>query len=135
MNPALAQVPSPACTVWYAIKIDPSEDPVCVDIFDQDAPNLVGQCLDVDDLGVTPVFGGCAKVVGEPETPSAPEPWTITLDSDCELQVCFVKAGQEDCAEGPNSVCSWDPTTHTITFPNPGMPEISHVEIAFCCAD
>lgn len=134
MNPAMAQVPSPACIVWYAIKIDPSEDPACIDISNQRDPNGRGRCLDVDDLSVAPVEGGCDKVVSF-TTPSDPEPWTITLDSDCELQVCVVKAGDEPCAFGPNSVCSWDPATHTVTFPNPGMPEISHVEIAFCCAD
>ena len=133
MSPAFAQVTSPVdreCTVWYAIKIDPSDpDGPCIDIFNQDDPNGVGQCLDVDDLETAPVEGGCDHIVGF-TTPSDPDPWTITLDSDCELKACFIKAGNDPCASGE---CQVD--GNTITFPNPGQPEISHVEIAFCCAD
>lgn len=141
MRPALAQVASPACLVWYAVKIDPTENPTpphCVDIHDQESPNLRGQCLDVDEIGTptSPQEGGCNHIVSS-TTPSD-GPWTVTLDSGCQFVAasdrCFVKSGAQAgfCIEGQ---CSWDFETRTLTFPQPTANSISHIEFAFCCED
>lgn len=135
MRPALAQDPSPACSVWYAVKIDPSGgDPQthCVDISGQNDPKG-GQCLNVDDSPQTVESGGCDHIVSS-DTPDDSD-WVITLDESCQFEAgdkqCFVKAGTE-CHEG---TCVWDPDAHTLTFPQPGVNSISHVEFIFCCAE
>jgi hypothetical protein len=134
MSPALAQNTSPTCTVWYAVKIDPSDGPppnFCIDISGQNNPNGVGQCLDVDDLDVGPTAGGCSHIVSVFAPPDSDLDWTVVLAPDCEFKVGFIKAGNDPCAPAGN----WDPTTNTVTFPNTGSPAISHVELAFCCSD
>lgn len=142
MRPAFAQTTSPACTVWYAVKIDPSANPVfphCVDIFGQNNPNGVGQCLDVDDVGMPVNAGGCAHVTSS-TTPDGAS-WTATLGEGCEFVEgsgrCFVKLGQAHggCEPDPGDpdVCDWDSTTGTLTFNSSTGTNISHVEFAFCC--
>jgi hypothetical protein len=138
MRPAFAQVPSPACNVWYAVKIERvgnTAETVCLDITGGDNPP--GQCLDVNDATPAPTSsGGCNHiddVVAAEEGASDPT-WTVTLDEDCQFvegsDRCTVKTG-DGCFE---DVCDWDATTRTLTFESPDG-DISHVEFAFCCED
>jgi hypothetical protein len=136
MRPAFAQVPSPACTVWYAVKIDPTENtvfPHCVDISGQNNPTG-GQCLDVDDVGQPVSPGGCNHIVSSVTGPEGAD-WTVTLDEGCQFVAgsdrCFSKEGNA-CFEG---TCTYDHATRTLTFHDPAPPSISHVEFAFCCED
>jgi hypothetical protein len=151
MRAAFAQTASPACTVWYAAKIQRIGDTAtgeCVDISGQTNPNDQ-QCLDADDIGVPVVAGACAS--GHIQSWSIPEQgaddktWTVRLDDQCQFVDgtgrCLVKVGNACYSEvesGPNEgdhVCQWDAATRTLTFLSPDGRDISHVEFAFCCSD
>lgn len=150
MTPALAQVASPACNVWYAVKIQrvgTTTDWECVDISDQDEPSG-NQCLDVDDVGFPVNAGGCGRIVSVivAAEGATDKRWMVRLDQDCQFVEgsgrCEVKTGQ-DCFDtiqpgqpgAGGDVCEWDFETRTITFHSPNGSDISHVEFAFCCED
>lgn len=158
MNPALAQVASPACNVWYAVKIEREEEESCPTGFTTIPPspgstnngcctditggvNEPGQCLDADgappdDEDLTP--GGCTHIqsVQIPDEGAGDTSWSVKLDDDCQFVPdsgrCTVKTGtgQEGCV---SDACTYDHETRTLTFAVDGAGDISHVEFAFCC--
>jgi hypothetical protein len=143
MRPALAQVASPACNVWYAVKIDVETGVLqCTSIHDQGAGDEgfgTGKCLDVEGLlGVGGAEdGGCSHINGTNITTLEEHRWVVQFPSDCQFVhdsgYCSTKTGS-GCLEG---TCTWDPETWTLTFtvnPVPGNG-ISHIEFAFCCED
>lgn len=155
MNPALAQVPSPACNVWYAVKIErgngtcepgftlipasPSTSNVgcCQDI--TGSANPPGQCLNADDAppaGETLTSGGCTHIqwVEIPDEGDSDATWLVKLDDDCQFVPdsgrCTLKVGdaQGGCI---SDACTYDHESRTLTFT--AESDISHVEFAFCC--
>jgi len=155
MNPALAQAASPACNVWYAVKIEREEgtcptgftiippspgstnDGCCTDITGGSQPP--GQCLNADDAppeNETLTPGGCTHIqsVHIPDEGATDTSWSVKLDDDCQFVPdsgrCTVKTGtgQEGCV---SDACSYDHESRTLTFT--AGTDISHVEFAFCC--
>ena len=94
-------------------------------IHEQTEPNPQ-QCLDVDEAGVSPIFGGCDFVTATDVSNSME--WIITLAFGCEFQI-----GQAELKAGEPCVDSgvFDPTNNTITFAH-DPKDISHVEFVFC---
>lgn len=157
MNPALAQVASPTCEFWYAVKIERT-DGTCPTDFTTIPPssgstnvgcctdisgpaNGRGQCLNADDAppddkSLNP--GGCTHIqsVQIPDENAADTTWKVVLDDDCQFVSdpdhvrCTVKVGkgQGGCFE---NACSYDEESRTLTFT--ADSDISHVEFAFCC--
>jgi hypothetical protein len=140
MRPAFAQVASPACNVWYAAKIERSDDPpgwVCLM-----AGEGAQDCLNLSDiesdegLGTGTIQEGCHKIVSVIVAPenALNKDWVVVLDEGCqfveESDRCTWKSGDE-CEQG---VCTYDHATRTLTF-HAGNQDISHIEFAFCCED
>jgi hypothetical protein len=137
MRAASAQEASPACNVWYAVKlerIDDSTDWRCIDIYNQSA-NPPGECLDAVNLEPSPVPGGCNFIESASLAPQDADDnsWTVTLNGDCQWVLgegyCSYKVG--NVFGGCLSGCEWDFETRTLTFN--ADTNISHVEFAFCC--
>jgi hypothetical protein len=139
MRPALAQVASPACNVWYAAKVErPDEDGLKCD-----TPGGAQDCLDISqleaDLGLTPgsIGDGCDHIASYeiPEEGAANKDWKIVLDEDCQFVHgsgrCYWKTATA-CSD--DEVCTYDHATRTLTFAA-GTQDISHVEFAFCCEE
>ena len=153
MRAASAQEASPACNVWYAVKLGETlEEPFweCSDrTLAEDGAG--GNCLSVGglktELETTFSTGGCDHIVSvtklddEGETTDVDaKVWKIVLDEDCRFvhgsERCTVKAGADKAGGGCfEDVCIWDFATRTLTFTSPVTLGISHVEFAFCCND
>jgi hypothetical protein len=160
MNPALAQVASPTCAFWYAVKIERETDGSCPPDFTIIPPsptstndgcctditggnNPPGQCLNADDAppdGKTLNSGGCTHIqwVEIPDEGETDTAWLVKLDDDCQFVPdtgrCTVKIGGKDREDEGciSDACSYDHESRTLTFTSPGG-DISHVEFAFCC--
>lgn len=142
LTPVSGASPSPACNVWYAVKIDPDSTNTnhCVDIYDQTSIDTgKGHCLDVDLNNPAPEQGGCAHIVSVEVYPDGSDSWVVTLDSGCQFveghDGCFIKTGSQEADFCLVNQCEWDPDAHTLTFPQPETNSISHVEFVFCCED
>lgn len=136
MSPAFAQDASPRCNVYYAVKIDPTAEGGCEDIYAQRGGP--GKCLDVvgtaSGAGFTVSPGGCGRIAG---MNTAGDDWTVTLAAGCQLwddAVGIKTGGGSACLGSPT--WDYDAATRTITFFTPGGPGsgISHVEFIFCCS-
>ena len=125
MRPAFAQTVSPGgvCDVFYAVKI--GQGGGCEDISGQIGPPGGGHCLDVNAMGVSPIFGGCDFVTATDVRNSME--WIITLAPGCDFQIgqAELKTGTAGC------VVSGDPVNNTITFRHDPQ-DISNVQFVFC---
>ncbi len=141
MNRALAQEASPACTVWYAIKINIEGTGFeCESIHGQtstDGGFGTGKCLDVQeaeaDGGFTTVdFGGdCPVDTSLIDVSPDGKTWVVTLPETCEFEGSFAIKVGEGCL---SSGASYDATNREITFTVTTQTSISHVEFIICCA-
>ena len=135
MRPAFAQTVSPGgvCDDFYAVKFEPVDDDDlskgfnCFDIANQSPPSG-NQCLDVGDMGVTPIPGPVGCTLASVSSVSGSE-WVIQLAPGCDFLVgqAELKTGTEVCVDSE----PFDPTNNTVTFDTSGQ-DISHVEIVFC---
>ena len=130
MRPAFAEVPSPVCSDFYAIKFEINEDTgaiECENIWNQTTTNT-GHCLNVGDMGVSPIAGDTACSLASLNMVSDGE-WIVTLAPGCEFMVgqTGFKLGEAfgGCQDGGDE----DPD-NVITFT--ATTGISHVELVFC---
>jgi hypothetical protein len=150
MNPALAQVPSPACNVWYAIKIEFNADTgqfVCESIHNQTSTDPgfgSGKCLDVQAIeqanNFDAVDGGCEQfsaVLQSVEISEDGKRWTVPFPENCQAESgdCAAKVGQGQSAGCVQGACTWDPENRELVFEVTTTNAISHVEFVFCCSD
>jgi len=134
MRPAFAQTVSPpengngVCDNFFAVKFE--QGGLCENIWNQTTTNT-GKCLDVSDMGVSPISGDMACSLVSLNEVSDTE-WIVTLAPDCDFLVAQIgfKLGEAfgGCQDGGTLTGN-----NTITFE--AGSGISHVELVFCKFD
>ena len=130
MRPAFAEVVSPVCGDYFAIKIE--EDGECVDISNQTVIDPPAKCIDVTEGDIVPISGGCAFV--DSVDLSDPKKWIITLKGPCSF---MVGQAQLKSGSGGGTFCDAGGITDegnppVITFDHSGDQDISNVQFVFC---